>query len=405
MDRAPTAASRQSSDAVRRLAVVAALLAGACASIGAPPGGPQRDAPPALEKVTPDSGAVNVRADHVTFDFDVVVSDRPTGVPTLEDAFVISPRDGQPKVSWGRDHIDVRSRRGFLPNTAYSVTMLPGIADLRGNAMKIGRTIVFSTGPTIPHFAVHGRVFDWMSERVAPKAIVDVIRRPDSLPYIGTADSSGQFSVGPLGEGTYTVRAFLDNNSNRALDPLEPWDSVRIAVRATSPFLELLAAPRDTIPPRVLIVTPRDSTTLVLSFDRPLDPALPLTPEAFRVVDADSTQLRIMRVRPRARTDAQQPDRTPGDTSARRDTTARGETGAERTAADTTRAKVIPKPSMPAPPRDVIVQLDSLTPMRDRVSYRVSATGVRGLLGASRASDRVITFERARPDSTGARRP
>lgn len=385
---------------MRRLAIVTALLAGACASIGAPPGGPQRKEPPAIEKVTPDSGSVNVRADRVTFDFDVVVSDRPVGAPTLEDAFVISPRDGQPKVAWERDRIEVRSRHGFLANTAYSVTMLPGIADLRGNAMKAGRTIVFSTGPTIPQFAVHGRVFDWMSERVAPKAIVDVIRRPDSLPYIGTADSSGQFSVGPLAEGTYTVRAFMDNNSNRALDPLEPWDSVAITVRATSPFIELLAAPRDTIPPRVLTVTPQDSTTLVLSFDRPLDPALPLTPETFRVVDADSTRLMIARVRPRTRGEAQRPDTTPSDTSAQRDTTAR-----DTTAPDTTRIRITPKPSIPAPPRDVIVQLDSLTPMRDRVSYRVSATGVRGLLGASRASERVITFERARPDSTGAGRP
>lgn len=376
---------------MRRLIVPAALLAAACASIGSPPGGPQRDVPPALERVSPDSGAVNVRTDRVTFDFDVVVSDRPAGRPALEDVFLVSPGEGRPRVSWQRDRIEVRPRGGFRPNTAYSVTLLPGIADLTGNVMREGRTVVFSTGPTIPRFSVNGRVFDWLAERVAPRAVVEVIRRPDSLPYIGLADSTGQFSIGPLAEGTYTVRAWLDNNTNRVLDPAEPWDSATVSVSGTSPFLELLAASRDTIAPRLLTVAAPDSVTLVLAFDRPLDPALPLTPNAFRVLAADSTRLRIVRVRPRTRADAPGGDR--------RAAGARDTLPVARPPADTAAGRIVPRPSLPAPPREVVVQLDSLTPMRAGAAYRVTATGVRGLLGASQASERVITFERPAADS------
>lgn len=368
--------------------------------MGAPPGGPLRTTPPELLRVTPDSGAVNVRARSVVFHFDVVVSDKgPSG--ELDNLFLISPREGTPRVTWRRDRIEVRPRRGFRPNTAYAVALLPGLSDLRGNAMLAGRTVVFSTGPTLPAYAIHGRVFDWMSERVAPNALIDVIRRPDSLPYVGTADSSGQFAVGPLDEGTYTVRALLDNNKNRAVDPGEAWDSVTVVVKGSSPFLELLAATRDTIPPRLLIVTAPDTLTLAASFDRPLDPGVPRTPESFRVVDADSAALRIVRVQSRAEAAAA--------ATARRDTTARADSARGRPDSVPSPQPALPaqlKPSRPAPPRDLVIRLDSLTPLRRGATYRVTALNARGLLGRTRVSDRIITVPPgARADSTAPARP
>lgn len=368
--------------------------------MGSPPGGPQRTEPPVIVSVTPDSGAVDVRAENVVFEFDAVVSDRPTGqAATLENMFVISPRDGRPRVSWERDRIEVRPRRGFRPNTAYSVTLLPGIADLRGNVTTSSRTIVFSTGPSIPPFAVHGRVFDWMNERVAPNAVLEVIRRPDSLHYVGAADSTGQFSVGPLTEGRYTVRAIIDANSNRALDPTESWDSLSIVVQGTSPFLELLAAPRDTIGPRMLTVTVQDSITLRASFDRPLDPAMPLAPGLFRVVSADSIRLGIARILTRAQLDTavRADSAARADTAVRPDTVARPDTPARP---DTVPSVVVPKPSRPAPVRDVAIRLDSTSRLQPGATYRITAIDVRGLLGAIRTSDRVITVPKARPDST-----
>jgi len=120
---------------VRRLIVVA-LVAG-CASAGAPPGGPEDRAPPAIVSITPDSGATNVALKQVEFRFDEVVSDRPTaGKTELDQLFLVSPFDGSPRVYWHRNHIDVRPRKGFRANTADAVTLLPGLADLRGNVLK-----------------------------------------------------------------------------------------------------------------------------------------------------------------------------------------------------------------------------------------------------------------------------
>lgn len=403
---------------MRWIAALAAFGAAGCANIGAPPGGPLRTTPPALVRVTPDSGALNVRARRVEFVFDAVVADRAAGGAagggggggSLDHLFLVSPGDGRPRVRWRRNRIEVRPRKDFRPNTGYSVTLLPGVADLRGNILRTGRTIVFSTGPAIPPYWIHGRVFDWMRERVLPNALVEVIRRPDSLLYVGIADSTGQFAVGPLEEGTYTVHAIMDNNNNRGLDPAEPWDSVATVVRGSSPFLELLAAPRDTVAPRILTVTTPDSLTLNVNFDRPLDPAVPLVAGSFRVESADSTRLTIVSVRTSSEMAAA---RAKLDSAALRDTAARPDAQARLDSARARRMAVARgpadpaanvKPSKPAPVREVTIRLDSLTPMRAGRSYRVTAVNARGLLGGARTSERTITMGGVRPDSAAAPR-
>jgi len=415
---------------VRRLVTplgVAAALVGvaACANIGAPPGGPVHTTPPLLLSVTPDSGALNVRARSIVFTFDAVVGDR-----DIDKFFVISPEEGRTRVSWHRNRVEVRPRHGFRPNTAYSVTMLPGIQDLRGNTMKSGRTLVFSTGPSIPPYMVLGRVFDWLSERVASKAVVQVIRRPDSLPYVGVADSAGQFGVGPLAGAPYTVLAFMDNNNNRTLDRGEAWDSLSVAVGGgTSPFVELLLAPRDTFPPRLQTVTAQDSLTLVAAFDKPINPEWEGRSDRFTLVASDSTPLRIVAARRRTSADSAAraapgggrpvpapgqpvpnqpapnqpapnqptapPTVSPRDTAVRRDSSQLRRSGAV--------VAPTPKPSRPAPPKEITLTLDSLTPMHPGQSYRLTAVDVRGLLGPPRTSDRGFTMPRARVDTARVR--
>jgi hypothetical protein len=374
--------------------------------MGAPPGGPQRKEPPVIVKVSPESGAVNVKDKSVVFEFDAIVNDR-SSRGDLANLFLISPHDDGTSIGWHRERVEVRPKRGFRPNTAYSVTLLPGIADLNNNAMRVGRTIAFSTGATIPAFAVYGRVFDWMAERIAVDAVVDVVRRSDSLPYVGLSDSSGQFAIGPLEPGSYLVRAFMDNNHNRTLDPNEIWDTVGTAVTASSPFVELRAATRDTIAPKLLTVAASDSLTLMASFDRLLDPGLPLTPASFRIQAADSSRLTVARVR----TQAQQAMLRAAADSAKRDSIARAG-GVPPAGAPTARAPERvpgtvspPKPSIPAPTRDVVILMDPQSPLRPGETYRVTAVNALGVMGAARTSDRVITLSRADTAKAPVRKP
>ena len=249
------------------VAICVALVG--CASASPPPGGPEDKAPPKLVHVTPDTNAVNVADRFVQFFFDETISDRGEGAQALDNYFLVSPSDGAMDLDWHRNRIDVRPHHGFRPNTAYTVTMLPGLTDLRNNTMKGGAQLTFSTGPTIPTLFIDGIAFDWVAGTPV-KAYIEALT-PDSIRYLANADSIGRFSLGPLTPGSYLVRGIVDANNNHGLDRNEAFDTVRVVVPGTS-RIELLTAQRDTLAARMSVPSVTDSMTLTVSFDRPLDP-------------------------------------------------------------------------------------------------------------------------------------
>jgi hypothetical protein len=267
------------------------LATGGCASVATPPGGVVSKIPPVVIAVSPDSGATNVKTRAVEFHFDKVVNNPSSASGNgLDQLFVISPMDGTPKVSWHRDRIDVRPRHGFAPNTAYSVTMLPGVTDLQSNANRIARTIIFSTGPTIPPLGVLGRAFDWSAVSPAADAWIQALPVSDTTTvYIAPADSTGQFSVGPLSAGTYIVRGFIDGDHNRVLGRREKWDADTVTLSDTRPAIELDLIERDTTPPRIATVQVTDSVTLTIALDVALAPSDSFSAANVRVQRGDST--------------------------------------------------------------------------------------------------------------------
>ena len=401
---------RLTKGSARAAAVLAAVVAAfACASAGAVPGGPEDHAPPQIAAITPDSGQVNVHPKQVDFRFDETVNDRPSGATTLDQLFLISPRSGNVDASWHRSRISVRPNKGFRPNTAYRITMLPGLADLRGNVRKQGLTVLFSTGPTFPPFNIVGHVFDWAAQRAANGAYVEAIAHPDtSIVYLGATDSTGQFEVGPLPAGSYTLRAIIDVNHNRTLDRDEKWDSATVTVATASPTVELDAIERDTIPAAIADVRVDDSVTIRVAFDKPLDPILPLQPALFTVQRKDSSTIDVTKVQwasgyDRARQAAIEDSIRKADTSAARrpppPAAAIPVPGGAR------QPPAAPKPRAPAPERAVVLSLDPKTPLKRDSTYRITARGVRSLLLKSREVSRTFTMPKPVPRDTTHRAP
>jgi Bacterial Ig-like domain len=346
-----------------------------------PPGGPVDIAAPEVVSISPDSGAVGVKPKAVIFHFDEVVSERPPSVPTLGDLFLISPREGAPDVSWHRDAISVKPPHGWRANTSYTVIMLRGLADIRGNVRNTGATTFFSTGPTIPRTRVSGVVFDWVSGQPANGALIESFVAPDTLhPFIALADSSGLFALEHLPPAKYTVRAYLDRNKNQSVDPSEAWDSTSITL-GDSIRTELLIFTHDTVPPRIQSVTATDSVTLIVAFDRPIDPKQTLTPANFAVISPspDSAAIPIVSVAPATKdTTKKSPAPAPAPKPTR--PLARAAAAAPR---DTT-----PKPVMsrPSPISSAVIVLGrALVP---KAVYRVRTIGIRGLLGSTGDSER-----------------
>lgn len=370
------------------------LLAGAlaCASAAPPPGGPEDREPPKLVTLTPDSNAVNVRERNVIFRFDETINDRGSGAQELDRYFLVSPSDGNPRVSWRRSRIDVRPRNGFRANTAYTVTMLPGLTDLRGNAARAGASVVFSTGPTIPPDRIDGVVFDWIAERPAARALIEAIT-PDSVRYLAQSDSVGRFTVGPLPPGSYLVRAIVDANSNRALDRAEPFDTARV-VAPQAGGLELRTIVRDTLPARIASVAPTDSVSLRVTFDRYLDPDQPPPATAFRLVASDSTVIPVLAaLSPRAEEAEISARQQATVDSLRRVDSLAGKPLLPMPAVAPRRAAVGSSPSAPPPYTTVLLRI--ARPLPPITTHRLRVSSVRSLSKREETSERTFTTPRA----------
>ncbi len=447
----------------RALTAAAALFAlAACASPGIPPGGPPDKQAPQLLAVTPDTNSTNVKAKTVLFRFDEVVNERssPTGgvaagagggmggsgggfssnsnASTLASLVLVSPGDGRERVSWRRTAIEVQPRNGFRPNTTYRVTILPGLGDLRGNVLKEPVELVFSTGSTPTTSAISGLVFDWVGNKIAPNARVEVFTGTDStLRWSTRADSAGRFTVRDLAPGRYHLRGWLDANTNRMIDPREAFDSTSISVDSTV-TTELYAFAHDTIGPRIETLETLDSTGVRIKFDRGVATDWSPTLTTIILTRSDSTVVPVGEMVPAARYDslaraalaaADTAAQAATDSAANADTVGaaaraaardatrpiptRDDAGvadaaaAARAAADSISDSLkvrAPKLNRPIPILTWVVPFAAPLPPGE---YRVTVRAIRGLSGAVRDSERVFRLRppAAPKDSTAAPAP
>jgi hypothetical protein len=419
-----------------RLALLTLALAAGCASEGMPPGGPVDKTPPVLRKVTPDSGSLHVGLRQVvTFQFDEVINERTRAGAPLDQAVVVSPSDGTISVDWHRTYLTIRNRKGWRPGTAYTVTILSGLQDLSGNATKKALHTVFSTGSVIPHGEVRGVAFDWLAQTAASGARIEaMIGKDTALKFVAVADSTGRFVLTTLPPATLHVRAYVDANSNRVLDPRELWDSSTVALTDTA-SREFYMFAHDTLGPSLSDVTAIDSVTLRVHFDRPVLPSA--TPEVSQFslkmkdsTQADSVSIPLLRVSSAARYDTVAQRRKlfvldsvfRADTSAagrkavakkdslaramRQDSISQAQVASVKAARDTVKPVEKPKPTRAAPVTDFIIELAQPLPF-DKFAT-LSARGILGLTGHTPRVPRVKQVVLRKPvpkDSTALKPP
>ncbi len=355
---------------------IAMIALAACASPGLPPGGPERHTPPMITRIQPDTNSVGVRGKEFVIHFDEVISERPATATSLHDLVLISPRRGAPVVDWHRSSISVRPNKGWRANTTYTVTLLPGVTDLRGNVRTTPTVVTFSTGPAIPRTVLGGTLFDWLSGLPVNTGMIEARPVTDtSTVFIAASDSIGHYRMIGLPASEYMIRAYADPNRNRALDPGEPFDTTRVYLADTL-NVELLAFAHDSTGPRLGAVSMSDSVTIHAIFDTPIDPRVPLTPAQFALTGPDSLRVPIVSVTPvRQDTTRAAAALSPVSQSAipipqRRPATS---------------TLVLPKPTRPLLVRDVLVVV--ARPLRAGSTYRLDALNAVGPTGRKLSSD------------------
>lgn len=383
-------------------------LAAACASPGLPPGGPTVSSFPRVIASVPDTNKLNVKPNKVLLRYDDVIGEQANG-GDLSKSVLISPWDGEPRVEWKRTGMTIRPRGDWRENTAYTITVLPGIGDLRNQPSPFGYVLRFSTGGSIPKTSIRGVAFDWVAARAIPKSTIQAIDVKDTtLVYVTAADSTGRYELTAVPPGRYIMRAIDERTPNRSLEPREPWDTATVTVADTA-RADLYVFIHDTIPARISEIRLNDSVTIALVMDKPLMPGVKIPASAARVVTSDSTVLEVAGVVTAAE---ERVAREKADSIARlKDTTTRTPppgAGARRTIDPTFRRDtglVLPPPvsAREAPTTDIVIKMQ--TPLKTGATYRVTLAGLRNLLNIEGTATRLLIVPKPAPIDSTRRAP
>ncbi len=426
------AARRPRRQALRTGLLVAALAAAAaagCANTGEPPGGPPDEKPPVIVGVYPESGAVipDLRGDAV-IQFDGVIDEQGGGSggraatsAGLSSRILLSPIVGDVKVSWHRSSIRVKPKEGWKRGRVYQLQVLPGIADLRRNIMEDRRTIVFSTGPEIPHAALAGVAVQWVEQRPLIGGLIRAMRLPDTAAYLAMVDSAGTFRLDNLPPGRYAVFGVADQNGNRLRDRREAYDSTLVTLDSTATVV-LWTFAHDTLGPRLRLAEPVDSVTARLTFSQPLDPSRPPDSLGVRVLSLpDSTPLPVRALLAPADYDSLTARERAAADSIReaRDTTRKDTTARQPARRDSIATPAAPRPKAgparpapgaapapdsalrlilrqrPAPQDKLVLQID--TQFIPGEKYYVEVRGAQNLNGATADGHAVLTIPKPKP--------
>lgn len=206
------------------LAIIAAAILAACASMGRPEGGPRDMEPPVYVRSNPHPGQLNVKNNKLVVEFDENVA--------LDDPMskvVVSPaQKTTPAISAIGRKVTVELRDTLLPNTTYTIDFADAIKDLNESNVLDGLALDFATGDSIDSLRISGMLFEARTLEPAQGMLVGVYSNLSdtairTLPFerITKTNQLGQFTIRNLKPGSYRIYAVNDMNRDYHWDRSE----------------------------------------------------------------------------------------------------------------------------------------------------------------------------------------
>ena len=199
-------------------AIFISLLAGSCAQIGSPVGGPMDTLAPKLIRASPPNGSRNVKINKITLDFDEFID-----VQDLQQNLLISPvQNRNPSVIANPKSITLKFRDTLLPNTTYTINFGNAVRDNNEANVYKNLSYVFSTGNTIDSLTLSGKVIMAETGTTDSTLIVMLYRNAaDSTVlkkkpnYIAKVSADGNFSFDNLPPASFKIFALKDGDGGK----------------------------------------------------------------------------------------------------------------------------------------------------------------------------------------------
>jgi hypothetical protein len=198
----------------------------ACATPGAPTGGPLDKTPPRVISYQPENLSKNVEGKTFTITFDEWVQ-----ISNTRQQVIISPPVATfPDITARKNEVDIRFKENLRPNTTYSIFFGESIKDIRENNPANNIRYVFSSGPVIDSLSISGQLVLAAGESLPENTyaflytnLEDSAVVKEKPAYAFKFNKGKDFRFDYLPAGTYRLIALSDKNNNFLYDLPTEW--------------------------------------------------------------------------------------------------------------------------------------------------------------------------------------
>ncbi|MDR2511154.1 MAG: Ig-like domain-containing protein, partial [Bacteroidales bacterium] len=195
----------------------------ACATPGAPIGGPKDETPPKHLKTLPENFTTNFTGNRISFYFNELIA-----LKDMNNQLIVSPPlVHRPDIKDNGKVVNVIIKDTLLPNTTYNFDFGDAITDNNeGNVLK-KFSYTFSTGSYIDTLTICGKVLDALT--LEPKKQITVLLHDtlqsvfnkQNIRAIARTDNEGNFCLSNLNNEARYVIALGDANKDNKYDTIQ----------------------------------------------------------------------------------------------------------------------------------------------------------------------------------------
>ena len=198
------------------------FLFGACARVGAPPGGPKDITPPRPLEYDPPDYSVFFDAPVIEIRFNEFIQ-----LDQVNKKLIVSPPlTEKPEIRLKGKTMIIRLNNTLRDSTTYTLNFADAIKDFTEGNILENFTYVFSTGSYIDSLQVHGQLLEAADLTPPEDALVMLYDNlSDSAPllqkplYVSKANQYGMFVLKNLKADTFRLYGLVDGNLNYLYDP------------------------------------------------------------------------------------------------------------------------------------------------------------------------------------------